>query len=179
VTRCSICHTRVEQSDEVTQCDQCTQTYHATCWNELGGCGTYGCTRAATADKVALPALVGAGWGDTKVCPGCEDSITSSLLVCRCGARFPWADPMSISEYAEWKTEQEEVRTSKRLLVGLFVGSLVGVVAPVCGPISGVYTYLHRKQLAGENGTYVALGYGSAALGVVYTLVIAMLAAGL
>jgi hypothetical protein len=63
--------------------------------------------------------------------------------------------------------------------VGLFVGSLVGVVAPICGPISGVYTFIHRKRLAGENGTYVALGYGSAALGAVYTLLIALLAAGL
>lgn len=179
MSRCSICHTRIERSDEVTQCDQCTQTYHATCWSELGGCGTYGCARAAAADKPAPPAVAGAGWGDTKTCPACDDSIASSLLVCRCGARFPWADPMSSDEYAGWRAEQQQVRRSKKLLVGLFVGSLVGVLAPICGPIGGVYAFARRKRLSGENGTYVALGCGSAALGVVYTLIIALLAAGL
>jgi hypothetical protein len=179
VARCSICHTKIEQSDEVTQCDLCTQGYHATCWNELGGCGTYGCARAAAASKAPPPAVVGAGWGDTKQCPQCGGSIASSLLVCRCGARFPWADPMTPGEYGEWKAEQDALGSSRKLLVGLFIGSLVGVAAPLCGPISGIYTYVHRKRLTGENGTYVALGIGSTALGVAYTLIIALLALGL
>jgi hypothetical protein len=179
VARCSICHTRIEQSDEVTQCDLCTQGYHATCWTELGGCGTYGCARAAVASKAPPPTVVGAGWGDTKQCPECDESIASSLLVCRCRARFPWADAMTRGEYREWKAEQDEISTSKKLLVGLFIGSLIGVTAPVCGPISGIYTYRHRKLLASENGTYVALGIGSTALGTAYTLIIALLALGL
>lgn len=179
MARCSICHTRIEGDDEVTRCESCTQEYHASCWTELGGCGTYGCEHAAAAEKPPPPALVGAGWGDNKTCPACSAEIASSLLVCRCGAKFPWADPMSVADYFEWKSEQDELGSSKKLLIAMFLGTLVGVAAPLCGPAAGVYAYRHRERLAGENGTYLAIGYGSAALGAVYCLILLLLAVGL
>ena len=179
MARCTICHTRINQGDEVTQCDSCKSDYHTSCWDELGGCGTYGCTQVAVAEKPPPPRLVGAGWGDTKQCPACTSSIASSLLRCGCGARFPWADPMTEKEYAEWKVGQEAVKSSKTLMVLLFLGTVVGFTAPICGPIAGIYAYLKRDKLAGENGTYLALGYGSASLGAVYTLIVALLAIGL
>ncbi|WP_428267184.1 hypothetical protein [Haliangium sp.] len=178
MARCTICHTRIDATDEVTECASCKQSYHASCWTELGGCGTYGCDRVAPADKPPPPAVVGAGWGDTKSCPNCHTDIASSLLVCGCGATFPWADPMTSGEYTAWKAEKEQIATSKKVLVGLFLGSLFGGTAPLCGPAAGLYAYSCRDRLA-ENGTYLALGYGSAALGLTYTLIIVLLALGL
>lgn len=179
MARCTICHTRVEAGEERTRCEQCKEEYHASCWSELGGCGTYGCQRAATPQKPALPVLSGAGWGDTKECPSCRQTIGSSLLVCQCGARFPWAEPISAEEYREQQAEQKRISTSKVILVSLFVGTVSGVLAPLCGPLSGIYAYSVRRRLAGENGTYLALGCGSAALGAVYGAVIGLLALGL
>ncbi len=179
MARCTICHTKIDQGDPVTQCEQCKQDYHSSCWTELGGCGTYGCVKAAAAEKPPPPAVVGMGWGDTKACPSCRSDISSSLLVCRCGAKFPWADPMTPLEYDEWKTAQEEIKGAKSLLTFLFIGTLIGFTAPICGPIAGIYAYVKRDKLAGDNGTYLGLGYGAASLGGVYGLIILLLGLGM
>jgi hypothetical protein len=178
MARCSICYTLIAQDEAATSCPDCTQDYHATCWTEIGGCGTYGCKRAAVAQKPALPVLVGAGWGDTKPCPACSLAIQSSLLVCSCGATFPWADPMTTAEYTAWKDQQRALASSRARLIWLFIGSLIGVTAPVLGAIAGIYAYTKRKQLAGAGGTYLAMGYGSAALGVIYTGLFVAIALG-
>ena len=179
MARCSICHTRIDQGDDITQCETCKQEYHSSCWAEVGGCGTYGCEQAAKAEKPPPPALVGMGWGDTKLCPKCNQEIGSSLLKCRCGAMFPWADPMSPLEYDEWQTSVAEIKSSKSLIGFLFICTLVGFLAPVTGPAAGLYAHSKREKLAGENGTFLALGYGSAALGGVYALILVLLSAGM
>ena len=101
MARCSICYTVLADGEAVTSCTECHTDYHQSCWTEIGGCGSYGCKQAAVAQKPPLPVLVGAGWGDSKPCPACGNQIGASLLVCGCGARFPWADPISRDEYRE------------------------------------------------------------------------------
>lgn len=177
--RCSICHTQVADADSKEDCPDCQQCYHANCWIELGGCATYGCKSTPVAEKPAPIMGAGGGWGDSKSCPNCNGSIGASRLVCSCGAKFPYADPISPEEYTAWSAKQGGIKTSKRVLLALFVGSIIGVTAPICGLLAGVFGYKKREQLAGEHGTYLALACGSAALGVVYTLAIAMIASGL
>lgn len=178
MARCSICYTILSQGEPVTTCPECQQDYHSSCWKEIGGCGSYGCKQAAVAQKPPVPVLVGAGWGDTKSCPSCRLDIGASLLVCSCGARFPWADPMTPAEYAAWTAQQAGIKRSRRLLIALFIFSLFGITAPIAGPVAGLYAWLRRKRLAGTGGTYLAMGYGSAALGAVYVLLIALVALG-
>ncbi len=177
--RCAICYTKIAEGEADTQCDSCTQVYHQRCWEDIGGCGTYGCEHAAVAEKPTPPTSVSLGWGDSKQCPRCDDEIAASLLLCTCGARFPYADPMTESEYRGWLAEQSAIAKAKRWLTVLFVISLAGVVAPLSGTIAGVYAYLKRRLLEGENGTYLAIGYGSATIGGVYALVGLLLALGL
>ena len=178
MSRCSICYTLVAPDEQVTECPECHQHYHQTCWTEIGGCGTYGCKRAAVAEKPPVPVLVGAGWGDSKPCPACSRDIAASLLVCSCGARFPWADPMTKDDYTTWLAREARRARSRTTLMVLFVFSLIGITAPVTGPIAGLFAYTRRRELAGTGGTYVAVGYGSAAIGVVYALLIALVALG-
>lgn len=178
MARCAICYTVINDVEAATACPECRQDYHRSCWDEIGGCGSYGCKHAAVAQPPPLPVLVGAGWGDSKPCPHCGQDIGSSLLVCRCGARFPWADPMTPVEYTEWVTQQNAIKTARSFLIALFVASLIGVTAPIAGPVAGVYAWFKRKQLAGTGGTYLAMGYGSAALGAMYTVLIALTRAG-
>jgi hypothetical protein len=178
MARCSICYTVVASGEPVTACPECQQDYHKQCWDEIGGCGSYGCKHAAVAEKPPLPVLVGAGWGDTKPCPHCDKAISSSLLVCSCGARFPWADPMTREDYADWRGQQQAIAGARKLLIVLFVLSLIGVTAPVAGAIAGIYAWSRRGLLAGTGGTYLAMGYGSAAIGAFYTLLIVVAALG-
>jgi hypothetical protein len=166
--RCAICGTLVRDTEEVTSCPECRQDYHAACWDEIGGCATYGCKSAAVAEKPPPPENVGGGWGDEKECPSCGQTIASSLLVCLCGARFPWADPMTREEYSAWRAREESLASSRKVLTALFLMSLAGFLAPLAGPIAGFYAFRQRKKLMGANGVYLAIGYGSAALGVTY-----------
>ena len=177
MARCSICYTVLREGEPVTGCPDCRQDYHKACWDEIGGCGTYGCKRAAVAQKPP-PMLVGAGWGDTKPCPGCAAQINSSLLVCRCGARFPWADPMTVQDYLVWKEEQAALVGFRRLLILMFVLSMTIVAAPITGPIAGLFAFVRRRRLAGEHGTYLAMGYGSAALGAAFSILLLVVALG-
>lgn len=172
MSRCSICYTVMAQEEPVIACPDCQQDYHKLCWDEIGGCGSYGCKRAAVAQKPPLPVLVGAGWGDSKPCPQCGQQISASLLVCSCRARFPWADPMTPAEYASWLDQEAAIARARQLLIVLFILSLIGLTAPLAGAIAGIYAWSKRKRLAGAGGTYLAMGYGSAAIGSVYTLLI-------
>jgi len=178
MARCSICYTVLGQGEAVTACPECHTDYHKTCWDEIGGCGSYGCKQAAVAQKPALPVLVGAGWGDAKECPACARQIGASLLVCSCGARFPWADPMTRGEYQAEEDKRLSMKRARTALIWMFVLSLVGLTAPLVGPIAGVYAYRKRKQLVGSGGTYLAMGYGSAAIGGFYILLILSIALG-
>jgi hypothetical protein len=178
MARCSICYTILAQGEPVTACPECQQDYHKSCWDEIGGCGSYGCKQAAVAEKPPLPVLVGAGWGDSKKCPQCGNEIGSSLLVCSCRARFPWADPMTAEEYHAWLDQQAAISGARTLLIWMFILSLIGVTAPIAGPIAGIYAWAKRTQLAGTGGTYLAMGYGSAAIGAMYSLLIVIVALG-
>jgi len=149
------------------------------CWQQLGGCATYGCKAAAIPEKPSLPTSVSRGWGDDKACPQCGDMIPSSLIVCRCGARFPWADPMTPDEYRAWLSDDEQLKRRRKQLVYLFLLSLLGLPAPVTGAVAGIQAYRFRKNLVGEVGTYLALGYGAAVIGVIYALVFALLYFGM
>ena len=171
MARCSICYTVLKEGEPVTACPDCRQDYHQTCWNEIGGCGTYGCQKAAVAEKPPVPVVVGQGWGDTKECPNCGKQIVSSWMACHCGAKFPWADPMTTEDYMVWRDEQLALAGHRRLLIWMFVLSLTVVAAPVTGLIGGLVAGWRRKLLASD-GTYLAMGYGSAALGTVFTLLI-------
>jgi hypothetical protein len=179
MARCSICYTVIREDAEAsTACPECHQDYHRSCWTEIGGCATYGCKQAAVAQKPAVPVVVGAGWGDTKQCPSCGQHISSSLLVCMCGARFPWADPMTNAEYVRWRDDQAALKSARTLLIWLFILSMLVVTSPVTGPIAGIYAFAKRKRLAGSGGPYLAMGYGSAALGVLYGVLIAVASLG-
>jgi hypothetical protein len=178
--RCSICYTRIADGTPAHECPDCRQGYHASCWKEIGGCATYGCASVAVAQKPPPPVLVGNGWGDTKACPQCDKDISSSLLVCRnCRATFPWADPMTREEYRAWREGQAAQSRARTVLLAGFVLTAAGVTAPLAGPLSGLYAWRKRHLLAGSGGTYLAIGYGSAAIGAAYALLIAALAAGM
>jgi len=179
VARCTICRTLIGEDDPVAECPSCRQSYHRTCWVELGGCATYACREAAPAEKaVPAAAAVGAGWGDWKTCPACGGELGSSLIRCPCGARFPHADPMTRSEYSAWRQRERWARGRRLTILWLFIVSLFGLPAPLSGTIAGVLAHQAKDVLSGTDGTYVAIGYGAAALGAVHTLLIFLLIAG-
>jgi hypothetical protein len=41
--RCGVCHAEIRPGEADTSCMACDIRYHAECWEENGGCSTYGC----------------------------------------------------------------------------------------------------------------------------------------
>jgi hypothetical protein len=81
---------------------------------------------------------------------------------------------MTNAEYRGWMDKQDSIKTARTALIWMFIFSLFGFTAPVVGPLAGVYAVMKRKLLAGTGGTYLAMGYGSAAIGAIYiTLIVA------
>lgn len=176
---CLICQTLIREEEARCRCPECQQDYHQSCWDQLGGCATYGCVKAVPAEKPPPPVRVGGGWGDTKSCPKCKRTLRAELLICRCGARFPHADPMTPEEYRELVSHERALKVGRRSLVLLFLVSLAGIPAPLFGLVAGGYAYAKRHELAGVDGTYLAMGYGAAALGCVYIVIVLLLLVGL
>ena len=48
---CAICQTRIMAGEEVRNCEHCRSSFHATCWDEAEGCGTYGCRNSPASLK--------------------------------------------------------------------------------------------------------------------------------
>jgi hypothetical protein len=176
--RCATCGTRIQPTDATQTCPDCGQMYHQGCWQEVGGCATFGCAQAPVAQKPATPANVGGGWGDFKNCPACGARIGASLLVCACRATFPWAAPMTPEQYAEWTEEMRSAKGLKTTITVLFLLSLTGVLAPVLGLASFVLARRGRKLLAGADGAFTALAWGNLVVGATYALVFILLALG-
>ena len=85
---------------------------------------------------------------------------------------------MTKDEYQEWVAE-DKLRNQRRTeLIVLFVITILGLPAPLTGAIAGIQAYRSRTLLVGEVGTYLALGYGAAVIGVVYTIVFLLLLIG-
>ena len=179
MTRCAICQTLVRPEEPKAACPECAEEYHASCWTELGGCATFGCPKAPEARKPEPAAYVGGGWGDEKACPKCGRSIGASLLRCPCGARFPYADPRRGGQGHAWTDRQRDAGRARTTLLLLFLYSLTGIHAPVLGSVAGVYAWKRRALLAGADGTYLAMGFGAAALAATYVVVILLLGLGM
>ena len=177
--QCAICSTAIEKGAETVRCDHCESTFHRACWDEIGGCATYGCPAAAPSEKTYPTVSPGGGWGENKTCPNCAREIKAGLLLCSgCGALFPYVDPMTSDDYLAYRqTEKARIAARNTLLV-LFGLSLFGVTAPVLGPGAGIYAYLKRNLLVGSAGAYLALGYGTAVIGGVYLLLFLWLVLG-
>jgi hypothetical protein len=45
---CPICQAQIRLGEDLRICEHCQSPFHRSCWEENGGCGTYGCAGAAT-----------------------------------------------------------------------------------------------------------------------------------
>lgn len=85
---------------------------------------------------------------------------------------------MTKDEYKEWVAEDSLRKQRRTELIVLFVITIFGLLAPLTGAIAGIQAYRSRTLLVGEVGTYLALGYGAAVIGVVYTITFLLMLIG-
>ena len=176
-TICAVCLTEIAGHEEACRCPACQSSAHRACWDEIGGCPTYGC------EFMAISAADGdsgteAGWGDQKDCPRCHKPIKAAALKCRfCKTTFPSAVPMSEQVFLEWERQQADTKPMRTAAVVLFVASLLGFLAPLLVLVGVPWALYRRAGLTRAGGTYVVLTWFGLGLSVLYTflMIVALL----
>jgi DNA-directed RNA polymerase subunit RPC12/RpoP len=169
---CSICLSAVAAGETLVACDQCELPFHEECWNENGGCATYGCARAPRTVKAAggaAPAT--SAWGDVKKCPACGREIRSIAVKCRfCGASFGGVDPITPEEYRAQRASRAAVARAQAIALSLFVASLLGCTAPATLAASLAWVLMNRKMLRSMAGGHFVIAIASIAISAAYCL---------
>jgi pSer/pThr/pTyr-binding forkhead associated (FHA) protein len=52
--KCGVCHSPVEDGEDITVCPDCLTNYHTDCWHENYGCSTYGCAQVNSLKPAAV-----------------------------------------------------------------------------------------------------------------------------
>ena len=169
---CPVCQTTIGPAEPVLSCPECRQVHHQECWNEVGGCATYGCKQAPALNKGAAPMQTPlSAWGDTKPCPVCGEKVKSIAVKCRyCGTDFGTVDPLSAADMRNRIAKDESLRSMRVGVIVLFAFSVLGLLAPLMAIISLVWVLPKRKQLLDAGPVYLVLGYVSVALSVLYSI---------
>jgi hypothetical protein len=147
---CPICLSAVEKEQIVHRCPDCDIVHHDECWQEIGGCGTFGCKQAPSVDKSDQSAQAPlTAWGDTKDCPVCGEKIKSIALRCRyCGAQFDSVDPLSAADLRHQFSARQRTGQLKTIVVMTFGFSLVGCLAPLTLIFALAYLLPRRTEIA-------------------------------
>lgn len=168
---CSICQSAIGAGEVACRCPQCRSPYHRECWEEVGGCATYGCrlTPDAKGPSQTSQAPTSA-WGDTKSCPSCRNQIQAGAIKCRhCNARFPSSTPMSSTEYKQWQDKQARLGPTRTGAIVFFCLSIIGFLAPLL--LAGGFLWLlgAKERLDEAGGMHKLLFYFGLGISGIYS----------
>jgi hypothetical protein len=91
--KCGRCGEQLAFGEDVVICVPCKRGYHASCWDDAGGCAQEGCENAALAQiEDPAPAAKKEIPLGSKECPHCGKVIRSNVKICRYCKKVPTPD---------------------------------------------------------------------------------------
>lgn len=149
VVVCPVCRCPLAAEDAEARCPDCGAAYHEECWQDNGGCGIYGCSRAPTPKPPSALDSPTSHWGqEHKDCPRCSKQILAAAIRCRhCGEAFPQVGPESRSDYKQRKAAEKRLPSLKRTVIAISVFCWLPCTAPLGGAFGGLWYLARRRQL--------------------------------
>ena len=167
---CQYCLFVVDEFQPSTTCVGCAAPHHRECWNELGGCATYGCPYMVETKKVDDQVIT--YWGAVeKRCPVCAENIPVSALECAfCQTSFEDIRPMTLADIVPAPPE-DWLANYRVWAVCLLLFSVIGITSPLTLVI-GLIWYLTRTDKFRRVPTVRALVLISLGVDLVYLIVL-------
>lgn len=163
---CAVCQTLVEAEEPAVGCPGCATPYHAECWQEYGGCATYGCQHAPKQEKTSEP---------TKECPFCAETIPAKVLRCpSCRERFEDARPVDREEYIQGLINAPEHRKLRNRCLTFLALSILPCLGPVTLPVGVVWLKNNRAEFEQAGPVFLVMVCVATAMGATHSLLIAL-----
>jgi len=173
---CTICQTSFLPDETIKKCERCKCKFHLECWNENGGCATYGCINSPKMTKTSEQFWEQTFWGTkTKICPMCRETIKVGELRCPyCNEQFDTIEPISSEEIKDRLTKRpQDIRENKGAIL-IFICGLLGISAPFNLVFGGIWYQKNRKKLKEASPIHNLLAIVGLSVSVIYTLLIAI-----
>lgn len=166
---CAICQTAIAPGEAVGRCPSCDAPFHGECWDENGGCASYGCPHVPAVPKAEAPDAGSSYWGqEDKECPRCRQRIRLAALRCRhCGQTFESRAPGS-------STARPGAKPSGAAAVWLLALGLVPFTAPLVLVVGGVGLWIARGRVRRWPATRRAIAYVSLVAAAVVSLIVGL-----
>lgn len=169
---CAICQTSIAGDEPATRCSACHLPYHEDCWQDYGGCATYGCEKAPKQEKTSRDA--------TKDCPFCAEEIPAKALRCpSCRERFDDARPVDGDEYIAARVNAPRLRRFEHKCLAYLVGSTVPCFGPIIATMGYLWLQNNAKSFADVSTVYRVMVQTGIVLGVSHTVLLFLTAVGL
>ena len=147
---CALCQSPIAEGEVVMNCPGCRTAYHRECWDEIGGCGIYGCTHVPQTEKRTDMEMPAAIWGsETKPCPACGREIQAMATRCRhCKAEFSVAASQKGADWRAANRRKAGLPVLRRWAIGLSVACAVPFVAPFAGIVGAAWWWYRAEDVA-------------------------------
>lgn len=181
VALCPVCQSPIADGEATTACPGCAAVHHADCWQEVGGCGIYGCAHVPPTEKRSDLELPAGYWGkETKSCPRCTKEIQAMAVRCRhCGAEMSAGSQLTDKAWRAERAEREGRAPLRTRCIWVFAVCVIPPLAPLAVIPATLWLLIRRRAIARAGSlhqTLVVVGVILAwlmCLGVVAALIIA------
>lgn len=147
---CTVCQTTIAAGEAVVFCPECQLPYHGDCWRENGGCAAYGCDQAPKTVKPAEPQgdeVSRRGWGDSKKCPYCGETIRAAALKCKfCHEVFETAEPITRADLRKVEAAKQRSGSDRGKAIVYFIFSVLSCFAPITAMLGAFWMFYDRKK---------------------------------